>query len=162
VLAFPPHGQADFSLLCLYIGVTSALGTPLMVFPMAMLNDVADYDALRSGTNRNGTYYAFRLIGLKASFAAGNALGFYTLSLVGYDPKAAAHSAFATWGMLIALTAAPGLLFVGAGLFLLPYPLDERRHALIRRALARRTAGRSLEQGAGQGAVRWMGPIEGG
>ncbi len=136
---FPPHGAANFGLLCLYIGVNSALGAPNMIFPMAMLSDIADYDTLKTRQNRNGSYYALHLVAYKGAFAIGNALGFFMLSVVQYNPKIAYNPPFATWGMLSMLAIVPAVLFLGAGLFLLVYPINAKRHAIIRRRIGRLT-----------------------
>jgi len=135
---FPGGGQANPWAMGLFVAVLSAFGTPNMMFPMAMVSDVSDYDELKSRQNRNGSYYAFRLLCFKGMFALGNALGYYGLALVQYDPKSSTNSATATTGMLVLLVVVPAVFNLVAGLFLLRFPLDARRHAIIRRRLDRR------------------------
>jgi Na+/melibiose symporter-like transporter len=144
-LLVPPDGQANVWLVMGLIAVVSALGTPNMIFPMAIVNDIADYDRLRSGENRNGSYYALRLLIYKAAFALGGSLGLYLLAAVGFDPRLETHSEFARQGLVFTLVVLPNLLFVAAGIVLLRFPLDARRHSVIRRRIEAREA-RSLRR----------------
>ncbi len=155
-LLVPPDGPANFGLIMALIAVVSALGTPNMVFPMAIVNDIADYDRLRSGENRNGSYYALRLLIYKAAFAIGGSLGLYLLAAVGFDPRLETHSEFARHGLLFTMVVLPNLLFVAAGVVLLRFPIDARRHAVIRRRIETREArsqrGAAAAPGAGASA----------
>jgi Na+/melibiose symporter-like transporter len=155
-LLVPPEGPANFGLIMALIAVVSALGTPNMVFPMAIVNDIADYDRLRSGENRNGSYYALRLLIYKAAFAIGGSLGLYLLAAVGFDPRLETHSEFARHGLLFTMVVLPNLLFVAAGIVLLRFPIDARRHAVIRRRIETREArsqrGSAAAPGAGASA----------
>jgi Na+/melibiose symporter-like transporter len=72
--------------------------------------------------------------------ALGSALGFYVLALVGYDPKTAANAPDAVAGMLVNLLVLPGVFFVLAALLLFRFPIDARRHAIIRRRIDSRAA----------------------
>ncbi len=140
-LLFQKDTPEQFIPMAIFIAILSALGTAQMMFPMAMVGDVADYDTLKSGARRTGLLYAMRLMVFKATFAAGNAAGFYILSLVGYDPKAAVNSSFSTWGMLLTLTVLPSIFFLMAGVILLRFPIDARRHAIIVRRISSRAKG---------------------
>lgn len=137
-LLFPPDGQANVPLLGLLLAVSSVFGTPNMMFPIPMVNDIADYDTLKSGQARAGSYYALRLLIFKATFAIGGSVGLYMLSAVGFDPKAATNTDFARHGLLFALVGLPNLLFLVAGFILLRFPIDARRHAIIRRRIEAR------------------------
>lgn len=144
-LLFPPDGQADFGLMLAYGAFVSALGTPNMMFPQALTSDIADYDTLRSGQARAGTYFSMRTFLAPAGGAVGGALGFYTLSLVSYDPASNANSALATHGMLAAAIGLPMIAFVVSGILMLSYPITASRHAFIRKRIeGRRREDRSL------------------
>lgn len=146
-LLFPPDGQASVPLITLVIGISSVFGTPNMMFPMAIVSDVADYDQLRSGENRNGSYYALRLLVVKACFAIGGSLALYLLAGFGFDPKTHANSEFARHGMLFTLVAVPNLMFLAAGFILLRFPIDARRHGIIRRRIDRRITAAAARTG---------------
>ena len=135
LLLFPPDGQANLPAMVALIALSSAFGTPNMMFPMAIVSDIADYDTLKSGQQRNGSYYALRLLIYKATFAAGGSIGLYLLAAVGFDPKLVTHSEFARQGLVVTLVVLPNLLFLVAGVILLRFPLDARRHAIIRRRI---------------------------
>ncbi len=133
-------GHFAFWTFLLYASVLTVLQTPQMVFPMAIVADVVDYDTLKSGRNRAGSYFSIRTLCNMGVSAVGSALGFYVLAVVGYDPKIDANGPVATYGMLIDLLLLPAVFFVAAALILFRFPIDARRHAIIRRRLASREA----------------------
>ena len=90
--------------------------------------------------------------------AIGGALGFYMLSLVGFDPGAKTNSEAATWGMLATATFIPMGCFLVSGWLMRAYPITSRRHAAIRRAIARRGMA-SAAVGGEQSAVGEAGTI---
>lgn len=138
-LLFPPGGQADFGLMLAYGAIVSALGTPNMMFPQALTSDIADYDTLRTGKARAGTYFSMRTFLAPAGGAVGGALGFYTLSLVGYDPASSVNTMFATHGMLAAAIGLPMVALIISGILMLSYPITASRHAVIRKRIESRT-----------------------
>lgn len=152
-LLVPPDGRASIWLVMALIAVVSSLGTPNMIFPMAIVSDISDYDRLRSGQNRNGSYYGLRLLIYKAAFALGGSIGLYLLAAVGFDPRLETHSEFARHGLLFTLVVLPNLLFVVAGVVLLRFPIDARRHAVIRRRIEARESRRGRGSAAAQAAV---------
>lgn len=139
IVLFEP-GHVDFILFTAYACVLSALGTPQMMLPMSMINDIADYDSLKSGERRAGVYFSIRMLVFKGTYALGGAAGFMMLSLYAYNPKISTNSPEAAFGMLLALVGIPNLCFLATSLFLLKYPLDKRRYAIIRRRLDQREA----------------------
>jgi glycoside/pentoside/hexuronide:cation symporter, GPH family len=133
-------GEFDFKVFLLYASVLTVLQAPQMVFPMAIVADIVDYDTLKSGQNRAGSYFSIRTLCNMSVSALGSALGFYVLALVGYDPKTAANAPDAVAGMLVNLLVLPGVFFVLAALLLFRFPIDARRHAIIRRRIDSRAA----------------------
>lgn len=137
-LLFPANGQANFALMLAFGSVVSALGTPNMLFPSALLADLADYDSLKSRQSRPGIYFSMRTLLNPAGGAIGGALGFYMLAIVGFDPAMKTNSAEATYGMLMTATFVPLVCFLLSGALMRGYEITARRHAAIRRALERR------------------------
>lgn len=137
-LLFPPHGQANFLLMLGFASLVGALGTPNMLFPSALLADLADYDSLKSRQSRPGIYFAMRTLLSPAGGAVGGAIGFYMLAIVGFDPAAKQNSQAATLGMLYTATFVPLVCFILSGALMRGYEITARRHAAIRRALDRR------------------------
>lgn len=138
MLMFPPAGQANLLLMFAFMALVSSFGTPQMIFPSAMISDMADFGTLKTGQSRTGTYYAIRSLIYPASGAVGTSLAFFSMSAVGFEPSAKVNSAFATQGMLWTLAFLPAILNLLAGLLLLRYPITRRRHAAIRRRIDRR------------------------
>lgn len=137
-LVFPPDGQADFNTMLLLGGLISALGTPNMMFPVALLADIADHDQLRTGMARSGSFFAMRTLLVPGGAAIGGALGFYLLALVGFDPGSDGNSPDAVNGMLATAIGVPLVAFVISGCLMYGFPITARRHAAIRRRLERR------------------------
>ena len=73
-----------------------------------------------------------------AGGAVGGALGFYTLSLVGYDPASSVNTTLATNGMLTAAIGLPMIAFIVSGILMLSYPITASRHAFIRKRIESR------------------------
>jgi Na+/melibiose symporter-like transporter len=133
-------GEFELGWFMLYASVLTVLQAPQMVFPMAIVADIVDYDTLRSRQNRAGSYFSIRTLCNMGVSALGSALGFYVLALVGYDPKISTNSSTAVLGMLVDLLILPGVFFVLAALLLFRFPIDARRHAIIRRRIDSRAA----------------------
>ncbi len=139
-LLFPPGGAAHFPTMLAFGALVSALGTPNMMFPQALLNDIVDYDTLKTRQARAGAYFSLRTLLAPAGSAIGGAFGFYMLALLGYDPGASNNTDAATQGMLLTAIFAPMAAFVVSGVLMLNYPITSARHAAIRRRLVRRAA----------------------
>jgi Na+/melibiose symporter-like transporter len=133
-------GEFELGLFLLYASVLTVLQAPQMVFPMAIVADIVDYDTLKSGQNRAGSYFSIRTLCNMGVSALGSALGFYVLALVGYDPKTSANAPGAVLGMQLDLLVLPGVFFLLAALLLFRFPIDARRHAIIRRRIDSRAA----------------------
>lgn len=146
ILLFPPHGQANFLILGIFVFITNALGAPNMMFPTALIGDIADFAALRTGARDNASLVAFRLLEYKIAFAVGSAIGLYLMAAGGFDPKSTHNTAGAMWNLLATAAVLPSLLFFASGLLLARYPITKRRHAAIARRLARRLAARETSQ----------------
>jgi Na+/melibiose symporter-like transporter len=152
-LLFPPGGEANLVLLLGFGAFVSALGTPNMMFPQALLNDIADYDTLKTGQSRAGTYFSMRTLLAPAGGAVGGAVGFYMLSIVGYDPGATGNTPAAVNGMLFTAFALPAVAFVISGALMLWYPITARRHAAIRARIGRRATPPAIVGGELSAAV---------
>jgi Na+/melibiose symporter-like transporter len=133
-------GEFEFWMFLLYASVLTVLQAPQMVFPMAIVADIVDYDTLKSRQNRAGSYFSIRTLCNMGVSAVGSALGFYVLALVGYDPKSSANAPDAVLGMLVDLLVLPGVFFVLAAVLLFRFPIDARRHGIIRRRIDSRAA----------------------
>lgn len=113
-----------------------------LVAPYSVLADIVDYDRLRTGMNRTGAYFALFLLFVKANVALGGAAAFALLGVVGYNAAQADNTSVAVWGLKAAFAIIPAALFLVSSAVLWSFPLDARRHAIIRRRLDKRAGGR--------------------
>ena len=113
-----------------------------LVAPYSVLADIVDYDRLRTGMNRTGAYFALFLLFVKANVALGGAAAFALLGVVGYNAAQADNTSVAVWGLKAAFAIIPAALFLVSSAVLWSFPLDARRHAIIRRRLDKRAGGK--------------------
>jgi Na+/melibiose symporter-like transporter len=106
---------------------------------MALLGDVIDYDILKTGVNRSANYFAaLALIG-KISAAFGSGLGFIIIGAFGYT-VAGPNSDFANDGLKFTALILPAITGVMGGFIYWFFPIDHRRHSIIRRRIEARAA----------------------
>lgn len=139
LLFVDPSAQPFWPLVAIGV-VTSILQAPHMLFPVAIVNDIVDHDTLRTGSSRSGTFMAFYTFVDKVMHAVGFGIGYYLLAAFGYDPKAQMHDDWGVTGLMLAVVGVPSLCFIVAAVILYRFPIDGRRHALIRRRIAQRIA----------------------
>jgi glycoside/pentoside/hexuronide:cation symporter, GPH family len=111
------------------------------VAPFALLADVVDYEILKRGVDRAGNYYAFLLFLGKATAAVGGGV-FALLGVVfGYQiAEGAVNSELANFGMVASFALLPCLFQIAAVPLIWNFPIDERRHDIIRRRIEEREA----------------------
>ena len=127
---------ATIVILIMGVGVAASV-----VLPAAILADVIDYGTLKTGVVRTGSYFAFYLLTTKIAAAVGAALGFMCLAAFGYDAKAGAvNGPWANFGMMFTMVLAPTVLKIAGALMVWSFPLDEKRHGIVRRRLNQLTA----------------------
>jgi Na+/melibiose symporter-like transporter len=127
------------------VAVLAAVSGGYQVLPSGIIGDVIDYDTLRHGQVRGGIYWGVWSFAQKIAPALGIGITLPALKLLGFNP--AGHS---TPGGIEALKntycfAIVPFLLIG-GVLLMRFPLDSRRHGIIRRrldALTRRAAART-------------------
>lgn len=114
----------------------------LQFLPVAMLADVVDVDAVRSGGRRAGTYFAFLGFTEKIAIAFGTGVSLNIVGLLGFDPAGgvAASSDAGVLSLRLVYCLGP-IFFYGLALKLIwNYPLTPERHARLRDRLERRAA----------------------
>jgi len=113
----------------------------LQFLPVAMLADVVDVDAARSGGRRAGTYFAFLGFTEKLAIAFGTGFSLNIVGLLGFDPAGgvAASTEVGVLSLRMVYCLGP-VVFYGLALKLIwSYPLTPARHARLREALDRRS-----------------------
>jgi Na+/melibiose symporter-like transporter len=127
-------GPSALAWAMLLVGLYSFTNGVSSVAPFALLADIVDYEILKRRVDRAGNYYAFLLFIAKATSAVGG-LVFVFLGLVfGYQvAEGAVNDARANLGMALAFCILPGVFQILAVPFIWNFPIDQRRHAIIRR-----------------------------
>ncbi|XOV90579.1 MAG: MFS transporter [Pseudomonadota bacterium] len=124
----------------------------LQFLPFAMLADVIDVDAARSGGRRAGTYFAFLGFTEKIAIAFGTGIALNVVGLLGFDPAGGVGASTDSGVLSLRLVYCLGpVVFYGMAMKLIwSYPLTPARHARLSAALERR----ALRLGV-------VGPLEG-
>jgi len=108
------------------------------VITMPILSATIDYGLLSDKTERRGTYFAMYTLMVKAQGALGLSFGLALAGWLGFDAAATTHNESSAFAIHMATSWIPAvILFIGL-FFILRYPLDEHRCAIITRRLQRR------------------------
>jgi GPH family glycoside/pentoside/hexuronide:cation symporter len=111
------------------------------VAPMSLLADVVDYEMLKRGVDRAANYYAFMLFLAKMTASVGGLMFVFLGIVFGYKiADGAVNTEFANRGMVFAFCILPSAFQMLAIPLIWNFPIDRRRHDIIRRKLARREA----------------------
>jgi glycoside/pentoside/hexuronide:cation symporter, GPH family len=117
-------------------GFTSGVST---VAPYALLADIVDYEILKRGVDRAGSYYAYVLFIAKSIGSVGGLTFIFLGAVFGYElANGAKNTDLANLGMVLCFCILPGLIQLLAIPLIWNFPIDRRRHAIIRRRLAQR------------------------
>lgn len=104
--------------------------------PYSIMGDVIDYDELKTGSNRAANYSAVILLVIRLQVAIGGAIAFGILSAMHFDVHAVNPHAVQP-AMIVAYFVTPGIFLLLALACALPFPIDARRAAIVRRRLER-------------------------
>jgi len=119
--------------------VLGAVSSGYVTLPIGVIGDVIDYDTLKHRVPRGGLYWGVWSFTQKVTPALSIAVTLPMLKWLGFNP--AGHNSPEA---LLALkyTFCYGILpfFVSGAILLLYFPLDSRRHAIIRKRLEQREA----------------------
>ncbi|MGH7009413.1 MAG: MFS transporter, partial [Caulobacteraceae bacterium] len=126
------------------LGVLGAITAGYVTLPVGIIGDVIDFDTLKHRLPRGGIYWGTWSFAQKVAPALGIGITLPALKILGFNPGG--HNSPAA---LLALKdtfcfAIIPFLFAG-GLLLLRFPIDARRHALIRKRLETRQTRERLE-----------------
>lgn len=120
----------------------------LQFLPFAMLADVVDVDAARSGGRRAGTYFAFLGFTEKLAIAFGTGIALNIVGLLGFDPSGGVAASTDSGVLSLRLVYCLGpVVFYGMAMKLIwSYPLTPARHARLREKLDQRALRLGAEQ----------------
>lgn len=109
------------------------------VLPPAVVADAVDYDALRGRDERFGLHFATWSMVQKLVNALAVAIALPLLSLSGFEPGGA-NQGLALEMVRFAYLVLPAPLFLLGAFLFWRFPIDSRRHGIIRRRLERRAS----------------------
>lgn len=113
----------------------------IYVIPWSIIPDCIEYDELKTGMRREGTFYGFVTFAQKLAAAMGIFIAGSVLGLTEFDPEV--HpSRTVIWAIRLLFGPIPACLVIAGMVTSLFYPITKREHERIRAALAARTAGR--------------------
>ncbi len=133
-------GYGDYLAFFLLFVIKGFCFGGLQFLPFAMLADVVDVDAARSGGKRAGTYFAFLGFTEKIAIAFGTGVSLNVVGLLGFNPSGgvAASTDIGVLALRMVYCLGP-IVFYGLALKLIwSYPLTPERHARLRERLERR------------------------
>jgi Na+/melibiose symporter-like transporter len=136
VLLVTPGASAFWPVLGLMC-VSAFVNAASYIAPRALLGDIVDYDLLKTRTNSAGNYFAFSTLLDKALFGIGVAIAFPLLSVFGYR-IGADNAGVANLGLFVCYLVIPTITHLTAATILWNFPIDSRRHAIIRKRLEQR------------------------
>jgi GPH family glycoside/pentoside/hexuronide:cation symporter len=117
--------------------VTEFFGGIVITMFFSMLGDTADYNEWRHGRRATGLIYAAGSVSLKTGFAFGGVIMSGVLGYYGYVANAE-QTARSLFGIAMAGTVVPGILFSLAAIPMLFYPLTTEKLEEIKLELERR------------------------
>ena len=109
----------------------------IWIMPPAIVADTVEYGMLKGVGDDSAIYMALYLFTQKIALAAGVGIALPLAAALGFDPTAASGPDALRALSIVALILPPVIGFFGA-IVLFNYPIDARRHAIIRRRLSRR------------------------
>jgi len=105
------------------------------LLPASIVGDVADYTELKMNRNQTATLYALYMFATKVVVALGAALGLALSAALGFDPHLIEQGPTGVNALAVVMSWLPGLLLVAAIMLIPCIPMNERRHAIVRRRL---------------------------
>lgn len=135
-----PAGVQSFwpyLLLAALIALSSGAG---LIVPYSLLGDIVDYDTWRTGERRGGSFFALFTLVVKANIALGGGLAFLTLGWAGYEAAQQVNTVAGVLGLKVAFGLLPAALAFAAAAMMWNFPIDARRHQLIKHRLDAREA----------------------
>lgn len=132
-------GQDDIVLMVCILAMSGIGSGALTALPASMKADVVDLDAVESGEDRAGLFFAAWSLAVKCIAALGQGIAFTMLAWIGFEAKGV-NGPDEILGLRIFYSAGPMVLYVIALLIVWRYPLTSARHAELRRQLAARDA----------------------
>lgn len=132
-------GPWAFPLMMILFSLSAIFNAGVIVASYSLLADIVDYDTLKTGTARFGSYYSILTFLNKFGLGVGGGVSFLFASAFGFSASASAGEG-SMLGFYLAFIIVPAALNSLAAIAISLFPIDRRRHAIIQRRLASRRA----------------------
>lgn len=133
--AFLTPGNTSFTQLLVLKSVQTCAFSGGAVLVPAMLAELVDYAHWKTGNELSATYFSIKVFLEKTASALGAGLALAIAGSFGFVVSADTFSAEAVTGLTLAMAWIPTFLSVLSLVFVVLLPINERRHAIIRRRL---------------------------
>jgi glycoside/pentoside/hexuronide:cation symporter, GPH family len=129
----PGQGWLFVALMCL-LGITSSA---FLTMPIGIVGDIIDYDTLKTGQSRGGLFFGIWSLFQYMSPALAIGLTLPALEYFGFSANGD-NTPAALQALKYTFILAPLPFFLGGALMFFLFPIDARRHAIIRRRIEAR------------------------
>lgn len=137
LLLVAPHNFALLLALTVAQGLAQGSGNLML---RAIVADVADKHRLDTGVDRTALFFSVFSLTSKAAMAAAVGVALPLVAWLGFNPNGA-NTPEALTGLLLVFALGPAIAHAGSAWLIHGFPLDQNRHAEIRRALDAREHG---------------------
>jgi Na+/melibiose symporter-like transporter len=136
-LSYMLVGRGELGLMVTILVISGIGSGALTALPASMKADVVDLDAIESGEDRAGLFFAAWSLAVKFIAAVGQGIAFSTLAWIGFHAKGE-NGPDEIFGLRVFYSAGPMALYLAALLIVRNYPITSARHAKLRAELAAR------------------------
>ena len=136
-VAYMLVGKGDIVLMVCILATSGIASGALSALPASMKADVVDLDALESGEDRAGLFFAAWSLAVKFIAAIGQGAAFTALAWIGFNAQGD-NGPDEVFGLRVFYSAGPMVLYVIALLIVWRYPITAARHAQLRESLEAR------------------------
>jgi Na+/melibiose symporter-like transporter len=130
-------GSWAFPLMIFLFSISAVINSGSIVASYALLADIVDYDTLKTGNARFGSYYSILTFLNKFGLGVGGGASFLFASAYGFDASGGAGED-RLFGFYLAFIFLPVVLNATGAVTISFFPINRRRHAIIQRRLASR------------------------
>ena len=133
-------GEAPFLGAILVYAAAGFMTPVIWVMPPAIVADTVEYGMFKGGSDDAALYLALYAFVQKMALAIGVGLALALAGNLGFNPQAAITSQ-GIWALKLVTLILPGIIALAGCLLIWNYPITQKRHAVIRKWLARRAGG---------------------
>ena len=128
----------EFSQLMWVALVHGPIISVIWVMPPALIADTIEYGMMKGGGDDAAIYMAVYHFMVKVAFAGGVGIALPLLSVFGFQAAAGENNSSAIQGLIFVGLFLPAIIGLTGAVLLYNYPIDKRRHGVIRRWLAKK------------------------